>query len=100
MYCKKCGAKLRDNAKFCNKCGRSINRSTTPKITNNYKSRNLFACKTCGHLIAKNAKSCPHCGAKTPGQIFGECVSGVGCGLIAFPFLLILIVFYIVFLVF
>ena len=25
MFCKKCGNKLPDNAKFCNKCGQQIN---------------------------------------------------------------------------
>ena len=32
MYCKKCGNKLPDNAKFCNKCGQKV---TIPKVEEN-----------------------------------------------------------------
>lgn len=40
MFCKKCGNKLADNAKFCAKCGTSIE-NTTPQNINNNISNNL-----------------------------------------------------------
>ena len=31
MYCKDCGAELKDDALFCDKCGKSINKETATK---------------------------------------------------------------------
>lgn len=93
MYCQKCGTNLPESAKFCDKCGQALNQVEPPK-TNNLKYKNLMTCKSCGALVAKNAKACPKCGAKTPGQLAGETVQGIGCGLLAVPVILFLIVFY------
>lgn len=95
MYCQKCGLELPENAKFCNKCGQARNQSEQPSPkTQNLKYKNLIMCKSCGALVAKTAKACPKCGAKTPGQLAGETVVGIGCGLLAVPVILFLIVFY------
>lgn len=61
-------------------------------IKNNH---NMIICKSCGANVAKTAKCCPKCGAKTPGQLLGESVIGVGCGLLAVPVILFLIAFYV-----
>lgn len=95
MYCQKCGSELPENAKFCNKCGQALNQVEPPK-TNNLKYKNLITCRSCGALVAKSAKACPKCGAKTPGQLAGETVQGIGCGLLAAPLIFIVIVIYVV----
>lgn len=95
MYCQKCGSELLENAKFCNKCGQALNQAEQPRPKpRNLKYKSLMTCKSCGALVAKNAKACPKCGAKTPGQLAGEAVTGIGCGLLAVPVILFLIVFY------
>lgn len=95
IYCQKCGSKLPENARFCNKCGQALNQFEPPK-TNNLKYKNLTTCKSCGALVAKTAKACPKCGAKTPNQLIGEAVQGIGCGLLAFPLFFIVMVIYVV----
>lgn len=93
-YCRKCGAEIVAGAKFCNKCGQSVNQ---PKPQNsNLKYRNLIKCSSCGALVAKNAKACPKCGAPTPGQLLGEAVTGIGCGLFSVPVIIFLIAFYVI----
>lgn len=92
MYCQKCGSELPENAKFCNKCGQALNQPEPPK--NNVNNKKLITCKSCGALVAKTAKACPNCGAKTPGQLAGEAVQGIGCGILAVPVILFLIIFY------
>ena len=95
MFCQKCGSELPENAKFCNKCGQALNQAVSPK-PNNIKYKNLITCKSCGALVAKTAKACPKCGAKTPGQLLGEAVLGVGCGLLAAPLIIIVIIIYVI----
>lgn len=97
MFCQKCGSELPENAKFCNKCGQALNQAEQPRPKpQNLKYRNLMTCRSCGALVAKNAKACPKCGAKTPGQLVGETVTGIGCGLLAAPLIFIVIVIYVV----
>ena len=59
-------------------------------------NKKLVDCKTCGAKISKNAKCCPQCGAKPAGQILGEAISGIGCGLIMAPIIMGIIVVYVV----
>lgn len=94
-YCKKCGMEIIKGAKFCNKCGQAVNRSIVQK--SNLKYRNLITCRSCGALVAKTAKACQKCGAKTPGQLLGETVTGIGCGLLSVPIIMFIIVFYVIF---
>lgn len=60
-------------------------------------NKKLIDCKTCGKKISKNAKCCPHCGAKPTGQIIGEAISGIGCGLLIAPIFIAIIIIYAVF---
>lgn len=64
-------------------------------ISQSIDNKKLVDCKACGAKISKSAKSCPHCGAKTAGQILGEALSGIGCGLLLFPIVLFVIILYI-----
>lgn len=100
IYCKKCGMEIVGDAKFCNKCGQALNQPRmqveTSANTQKLKYRNLITCRSCGAMVAKTAKSCPECGAKTPGQLAGETVAGIGCGLLSVPVIIFLIVVYVV----
>lgn len=93
-YCKKCRAEIVAGAKFCNKCGQAANQPMPQN--SNLKYRNLIKCNSCGALVAKNAKACPKCGAPTPGQLLGEAVTGIGCGLFSVPVIIFLIIFYVI----
>lgn len=59
-------------------------------------SKKLIDCKTCGAKISKSAKCCPHCGAKSAGQILGEAIEGIGCGLIMAPIIMLIIAVYVI----
>ena len=50
MYCKKCGAKLHDEANFCMKCGEQVNKE--------------LHCKNCGVTLPADASFCYKCGVK------------------------------------
>ncbi len=51
VKCEKCGAKVKEGAKFCPECG---NKMEQEKVK----------CPECGAEVAKNAKFCPECGKK------------------------------------
>lgn len=91
IFCNKCGSEISQGANFCDKCGQAVYMNNM-NIKNNH---NMIICKSCGANVAKTAKCCPKCGAKTPGQLLGESVIGVGCGLLAVPVILFLIAFYV-----
>lgn len=77
MYCKKCGAEIRRNAKFCAKCGTpapvvdSVRPDPThsdpvrPAVTPPAGSTPLF-CRKCGAEIRHGAKFCAKCGETAP----------------------------------
>jgi len=48
MYCKKCGNELRNNAKFCDKCGEKVVRE--------------IVCSKCGEKLREGARFCDQCG--------------------------------------
>ena len=52
MYCKKCGAKLHDEANFCMKCGAKVEVITV--------------CQNCGTELPEEAVFCFKCGLKQP----------------------------------
>ncbi len=56
LYCEHCGAKLKENAKFCHECGNSINSNSSIDKINQ--------CPECGRELDKSEKYCEHCGAK------------------------------------
>ena len=90
-YCKYCGCEISTTARFCCKCGKETGHNEI--FVKNYK---LTKCKACGAMVSKSAKACPNCGEKTTGQLLGEAIGGIGCGLIAAPFIMILIFFYVI----
>ncbi len=58
MECPKCSNQLKDNAKFCGKCGTKIE-AALPKSEGN-------ACVSCDNPLKPNAKFCGKCGSKQP----------------------------------
>ncbi len=64
MFCKKCGAELAKDAKFCGMCG---SRTDSKK-----------RCKACGQLVDENCSFCVYCGAKlvetNEENVNGECL--------------------------
>ncbi len=73
--CEKCGAKMREGAKFCPecgapqgavcpKCGKAVSKNAKfcPECGENLKKE--IVCKKCGAKIKKGAKFCPECGTK------------------------------------
>lgn len=54
MKCSKCGAELKQGAKFCVKCGTPVAQS----------KNSIATCPECGAELKPNAKFCTKCGAK------------------------------------
>ena len=52
MYCENCGASLRENAKFCDQCGRSVGAEAETKKY----------CSNCHAELEPGALFCPECG--------------------------------------
>jgi len=50
VFCKHCGAKLKENAKFCSNCGTPVSKE--------------LKCPSCGHPYENGEKFCSSCGAK------------------------------------
>lgn len=72
MFCKECGAVLKDDAKFCGKCGRTIVASKSEKAPADTVNEAADAtveetekCPECGAELKKSASFCGKCGAKT-----------------------------------
>ena len=75
VVCEKCGAKMREGAKFCPECG-AAQGAVCPKcgkpVSKNAKFcpecgetlKKEIVCKKCGAKIKKTAKFCPECGTK------------------------------------
>ncbi len=93
-YCKYCGAEISADAKYCKKCGCEV--QTTQFVPKKGLYNKMITCKTCGAQIAYTAKACPHCGAKPTKQLIGEAIIGGVSGLLAVPFILVAIVFFII----
>lgn len=62
MYCKKCGQKIADGAKFCKFCGASTIQQEDAKVEQNN------VCVTCGKELSEVAKFCKFCGASISKQ--------------------------------
>ncbi len=74
MFCKYCGKKLPDKAKFCSKCGKQLSVKDSLKNEDfsesqqslesdeNEIQKSLKFCKFCGEKISAAAKFCPKCG--------------------------------------
>lgn len=61
MYCKKCGNKLDDKAKFCSECGEKVEGQTDNKVIK-------MTCEDCSGIMEydedANVVACPFCGSK------------------------------------
>lgn len=51
MFCKNCGTKIKDTARFCPGCGMKVERKT-----------DRFVCPTCGEPVKAGEKFCRNCG--------------------------------------
>lgn len=64
MQCKKCGAEISFNSKFCSECGAKVIDESVRKV----KSTIQLKCKTCGGVLTIDADrevvSCPYCDSK------------------------------------
>jgi RNA polymerase subunit RPABC4/transcription elongation factor Spt4 len=59
MFCKKCGTRINDGAKFCPACGQTVPAATAePAAEQAVESR----CTSCGTALKKDAQFCPNCG--------------------------------------
>ena len=69
MLCKKCGAAITENAKFCGHCGAQMDQASkeleedSPK-TDEVISNSYFKCSSCGKTNIQNTPYCPSCGGK------------------------------------
>lgn len=102
MFCQKCGLQVPENAKFCNKCGQSLNQSETVanmgmSLNSNNLSKHdflrhksLMRCKSCGTWFGSNEMACPKCGKKTLNSFVDRATGDVRrvLGRIALGFLL------------
>ncbi len=86
MFCKKCGAEVNENDKFCCNCGKEVTAAENnicrkcgaeleetdkfccncgEKVSSNgvvNQSSGLINCPDCGNPVSRKAKSCPNCG--------------------------------------
>jgi len=117
MFCKKCGNKIFEKSKFCDKCGDSIdvnkelNKSSTSYKCeqcgqeNNINSifcRNCGinlpykSCKYCGHKLSNDSIFCEKCGEKTKDKEINHNGNHIKIYNISIAQLIILIIFSIV----
>ncbi len=69
-FCSHCGSQLRQDQKFCDKCGTAIEPQASPVTETVPKTPLLIHCPACNHEIGKKVKKCPHCGtALQPSQL-------------------------------
>lgn len=62
-YCKNCGSKLIDSAKFCQKCGYPINSvDINTEKRQQYFSGKIYKCPHCGEILNSFESTCPSCG--------------------------------------
>ena len=65
MHCMNCGEEVKDETRFCPKCGSKPfeNKLEVKTYTKNEDKKSMLKeCRACGKIISKNAKSCPVCG--------------------------------------
>ena len=65
VKCPKCGASVKEDAKFCPECGEKMGVETCPK---------------CGAKVSAGTKFCPECGAKLGEQVCPKCGAKVKAG--------------------
>lgn len=66
MYCKHCGKKVADNAKFCDGCGEKIDSYSEQEHTTAKSPK--YGCSECGAPIEPGQRQCGACGALIDGK--------------------------------
>lgn len=59
-FCSNCGAEVKENAKFCDKCGTALNANNQQINTQNTTSG--ITCPKCGSIIPLGNTTCLNCG--------------------------------------
>lgn len=59
-FCKKCGNKLEDDAKFCTNCGTPVAKNEKERIT--IYEGSIHKCPNCGEILESFYTNCPSCG--------------------------------------
>ena len=65
MTCNKCGAKLKDGATFCGKCGTKVEVVQAEPVVPEVTEPPVNSCEKCGAKLKDGATFCGKCGAKT-----------------------------------
>lgn len=63
MYCEYCGEEIRDDARFCTGCGRSLEVEALDQTVKLDAPSNEAFCSTCGAQVEADARFCDVCGA-------------------------------------
>ena len=66
-YCRNCGAKLMQNAKFCQKCGCSTGPDSTYSKRKQEFAGKIYKCPNCGEVLKSFEINCPVCGHELRG---------------------------------
>ena len=67
-YCRKCGTKLTNDAKFCHQCGCSVmNESTGYTQRRQEFEGKMYKCPNCGKILKSFVLNCPACGYELRG---------------------------------
>ena len=68
-YCLKCGAKIVEGAKFCQKCGTAVHEdvyANEAKRQQEYVGK-IYKCPNCGEVLNSFVRNCPSCGFELRG---------------------------------
>ena len=67
-YCKNCGSRLVDGAKFCQKCGCAVtgDPASFGQRRQEYEGK-IYKCPNCGEILPSFVRACPACGLELRG---------------------------------